>query len=425
MKYFGTDGIRGVVGETINEKLLTKVAKALVLYYKKHSLSPVLLVGNDTRASSDFLLSKLESILLKYGISTENLGKCSSPCLAFITKKYNYPLGLMLSASHNSKEYNGLKFFNNSGEKVSDEFEEEFESLMEKPLTQQIKYVQRKNVEKLKKGYISHLRSLIKNKDKFIYDCANGGTSDICKQLFPKCEKINCHPNGENINHNAGCTHIEFLRLQCIKKKMIGFAFDGDGDRIAIVSETGEIIPGDKILYLLSCYFQGKGDTLVGTVYTNSALEKLLNKRNIKLIRAQVGDKKVYKQMWNNNSILGGEDSGHIILKTHSNTGDGILISIVLANILKTTGKTLKELLSGYCEHFQARANLNVEKNFTLSATLIKDIKKLEQHGARIIIRPSGTEPVLRVFVEHKNKEIAEKFLKQIEDGINKTKQNL
>ena len=132
MKYFGTDGIRGIVGETINEKLLTKVANAIVAYYSKHNLTPVLLIGNDTRASSDFLLSTIESILLKHGITTENVGKCSSPCLAFLTKKYNYPLGLMLSASHNPKEYNGLKFFNCNGEKVSDEFEQEFENLMEK-----------------------------------------------------------------------------------------------------------------------------------------------------------------------------------------------------------------------------------------------------------------------------------------------------
>ena len=418
MKYFGTDGIRGVVGDKLNEQLLKKVAKAIVAYYNQNKLNKVLLVGNDSRISSDFCLSCLESVLLKYGIYVENVGVCSSPCLAFLTKKFNYPLGLMLSASHNSKEYNGLKFFNNNGEKVSDEFEENFEKLMEKKHNFKTDYAKHKSVEKLKLNYVSHLKNHVKNKQDFIYDCANGGTSKICKLLFPKQEKINCNPTGKNINENAGCTHIEFLRMQCLKKNKIGFAFDGDGDRISMVLATGEVVEGDKILYILSSFLQNKGNSIVGTIYTNSGLEKILNKRGISLIRAKVGDKNVYKKMLENNSFLGGEDSGHIILKTHTNTGDGVLTSIIIANLLELSNKSLSEILKDYTEHFQARKNLKVTENFTLSNNILNTIKSMENKGARIIIRPSGTEPVLRVFVEHKNKQIAENFLNELTNEI-------
>jgi len=418
MKYFGTDGIRGVVGEKINEHLLKKVANAVVAYFNKHNLKRVLLVGSDSRISGDFCLSNIESVLLKYGISTEYIGMCSSPCLAFLTKKYNYPLSLMLSASHNSAEYNGLKFFNCNGEKVTEEFEIEFENLMDKQIKFKTEFANRKDVSYLIKDYIAYLKNLIKFKSNFILDCANGGTSNICKQLFPKNEKINCTPNGININKNAGCTHIELLRLQCIKKQKIGFAFDGDGDRVAIVSESGEIISGDKILFILSNFFQSKGDTLVGTIYSNSGIENLLKKRGITLLRAKVGDRNVYRLMIENNSIIGGEDSGHIIIRSLSNTGDGILTAITICNILNICGKSLNELLNGYKEHFQARANLTVKPQFSLTENMLAEIKKMEKNNAKIIVRPSGTEPVLRVFVEHENEEIAKNYLKNIENLI-------
>ncbi len=418
MKYFGTDGIRGIAGTEINEKLLKKIANAIVAYYNKHKLKKVLLVGNDSRISSDFILSCLESTLLKHGITTENIGICSSPCLAYLTKKHRYPLGLMLSASHNPKEYNGLKFFNTNGEKVSDEWEQEFEQLMEKPNRFKVEYVKRKNVEKLKKDYMFFLRSQIRNNLNFVLDCANGGTSVICKLVFPKKEKIHCNPLGTNINENSGCTHIEMLKSICIKKKTMGIAFDGDGDRISVVSENGNVFDGDKLLHILSKFFLNKNDKLVGTIYTNSGLEKVLNKRGIKLIRAQVGDKNVYAEMQKNSSVLGGEESGHIIIKPYTNTGDGVLNSIIILNLIQLSNLTIDELVSDYTNFYQARANLKVEKNFKLSESKIKQIKKLEKSGARIIIRPSGTEPVLRVFVEHKNKEIAIKFLEIIKNLI-------
>ena len=217
MKYFGTDGIRGIVGKDLNKSTISKIAKAIVRYYNKHKLKRVLLVGNDSRISSDYILSILESILLSHGIQTHNLGIISSPGLAYLTHEFNYPLGLMLSASHNPSEYNGIKFFNSVGEKVDDNFEEEFEYLMDKNSSiKTINYINRKNVDKIKENYINYLKKLKKFNISCIFDCANGGTSKIIEKIFTNSQIINHNPNGININENAGCTHIEKLQKLCI-----------------------------------------------------------------------------------------------------------------------------------------------------------------------------------------------------------------
>ena len=423
MKYFGTDGIRGTLENELSEKLLKKVAKAIVLCLKKEK-STKLLVGNDSRITSDYMLSVLSNILLKNGIEIHNVGLCSSPCLAFLTKKHNYPLSLMLSASHNPAEYNGLKFFNSKGEKVSDTFEEKFEILMDKKCKlKNNSFTISKNVECLKNDYLNHLKTLINFSFPCIFDCANGGTSDIVKQLFPKQEKINIKPTGKNINLDAGCTHIEMLRKLCVEKQKIGFAFDGDGDRIHMIDKEGNVISGDKILYILSQFFTNKSNICVGTIYTNSGLEESLLKRQIKLKRSAVGDKNVYKHMIESNSNLGGEDSGHIILKDLTNTGDGVLIAIVLANILQISKKSIKELLENYHEYHQERKNIKISFNSNMETILnnisIQNfIKESEKIGAKIIIRPSGTEPLIRLFVEHQNKETAKRLLNKLSDLI-------
>ena len=424
MKYFGTDGIRGEINKDLNDKVINRVAKAIVLYYKVHKLKPVLLIGNDTRASSGYILTKLGNVLLTNGIQIEDLGVCSSPCLAYTTQKFIYPLGLMLSASHNPAEYNGLKFFNSSGEKVSDEFEKEFETLMDKKVNLPNKtFATIKNVECLKEIYISHLKDFKRFNFPILLDCANGGTSEICSAVFPNQEKINIRPTGTNINLNAGCTHLEMLKALCIKKQIIGFAFDGDGDRIHVVDKDGSIIAGDKILYILSKFYQFSGDVCVGTIYTNLGLEKALNNRKITLQRSDVGDKNVYALMKKNNSILGGEDSGHIILSKHMNTGDGVLIAIILANIIELSGMSLKELLKDYTEHIQLRKNIKVTNKSIVNDILnnveiINLIKQFEELGTKIIIRPSGTEPVIRLFAEHKDINTATKAINTVYQAI-------
>lgn len=421
MKYFGTDGIRGIANKSLNKNLIIKVANAIVRFFSDKT-KKVLLVGNDSRISSDYILSILETVLLKNGIEVQNVGVCSSPCLAYLTKKYNYPLSLMLSASHNPSEYNGIKFFNSQGEKVDDKFEQNFELFMDmRPLKCKNIYRKSISVEHLKEDYINYLKSLKKTNLPCIIDCANGGASEIVKRVFSKTKIIGAYPNGENINFNSGCTHIENLRLMCIKNRLVGFALDGDADRLIVVDEFGNIIDGDKILYILSSFYLKSNDTLVGTIYSNEGLKKSLNKKHIKFYRSPVGDKQVYRAMKENKTILGGENSGHIILKTFSNTGDGILLSIILSNILSSTNLSFSSLLSDYHTHYQILENIENNKPFKMNENLKLIIRKYEENGARIIIRPSGTEPILRVMVETKNekksKEILNKLLQYIKSN--------
>lgn len=411
MKYFGTDGIRGVVGKKINENLIKKLGKAIVCYLNKHYLPKKIVVGNDSRITSHYIFAVLNSVLLKYGVETHNIGRCTSPCLAYVTRKNNFPLGLMISASHNPKEYNGLKFFNTDGEKVADAFEAEIELYMDKTKKLKINYAQSTNCPQLKNDYISMLKNIKKCNYPCIIDCANGGASDIARQVFASTKLVNCNPNGNNINENAGCTHIEVLSSLCRQKGLVGFAFDGDADRIIAVDKFGSVIDGDKILFILSKFFVSFNSTIVGTVNTNSALQDAVKNRNISLMRTPVGDKFIYQQMKKIKSMLGGEDSGHIIIKKYTNTGDGILTAICLMNILNLTNLDFNQLLTDYNEYAMAKANLNLTKPFKQTQNIKMMIDKYTRDGARIIIRPSGTEPVLRVFVEHKNKAKANKML--------------
>ena len=414
MKYFGTDGIRGVVNKTLNNRIIKKVANALVRFYKDKS-KKILLVGNDSRISSDYILSVLATALLKQGIEIHNIGLCSSPCLAFLTKKFNYPLSLMLSASHNPSEYNGIKFFNSYGEKVDDKFEINFEHLMDmRPLKCCNKFSKMICLENLKETYINFLRSLKRSNLPCIIDCANSGASEIIRRVYLKTQIINSNPNGENINLNAGCTHIDNLRLMCAKNRKIGFALDGDADRLIVVDELGRIIDGDKILYILSTFYLKSNDTVVGTIYSNEGLKTSLSKKNINFMRAPVGDKQVYKKMLENKTILGGENSGHIILKTFSNTGDGVLLTIILSNILSSTNLGLNSLLKNYTEYFQIMENIPNNKSFKTDENLKLMIKRYEDEGSRIIIRPSGTEPLIRIMVENKNENSAKKVLNKL-----------
>ncbi len=420
MKYFGTDGIRGIVGKNLDVKLIKKIARGLVRFYNKNKIGKVLLVGNDSRISSDFILSNIEAILLKYGIQIDNIGVCSSPCLAHICKKFNYPLAMMISASHNSSEYNGIKFFNSNGEKITEQTELNLEKFMDSKISLGKKsFALQKNVSYLKDYYISYLKEIKHFDFPIILDCAYGGASEICKHLFEKSKIIHSNYNGYNINSNSGCTNIDFLRSICIKEHRLGLAFDGDADRIKIVDEKGNIISGDQILYILSKFYLKANDDIVGTIYSNAGLEKSLERRNIHLMRAKVGDKNVYEMMKKTNSILGGEDAGHIIIKPYQNTGDGVLIGILICNILNITKLKLSDLLKDYSEYFQAHANVQINKEFKLNKDINLLIKKYEHDGAKIIIRPSGTEPVIRIMVEHENKSIATDILEKLKTYIN------
>lgn len=411
MKYFGTDGIRSIIGKTINYNFLKKLGKAIVCYYKKHNFSSQIIIGNDSRSSGSWISSVLQSVLLRHGIECYDIGICSSPCLAFLTQKNKFPVGVMISASHNPAEYNGIKFFDSFGKKVDEEFELEMESYIEKPFTPPIKYVKSHPAWRLKNDYIIWLKQLKKVNYPCLIDCSNGGGSDIARAVFPSTKLINHTPRGDNINKNSGCTHIENLANLCKQKKLVGFAFDGDADRVIAVDPFGEIIDGDKILYILSKFYLKSGDKLIGTINTNAGLQESLTKRNITLIRTQVGDKNVCKMMLKSKSMLGGEESGHIIIKRHTNTGDGILTAICLMNILHLTNLSFQQLLDGYSEYQISKCSLSFNKPYRPNEDIAILINKYTSEGARIVIRKSGTEPVLRLLVEHKNKSTADKML--------------
>lgn len=459
MKYFGTDGIRGKTCSIWFDKVVVKAAKALVKYYNKNKLKKEILIGNDSRISADYIMSKLATILLKNGIEIHNLSMCSSPCLAHITKQFNYPLGLMISASHNPHEFNGIKFFLPTGQKATEEFEYDFEMLMDKKITlKNNEFRKIKNVDFLQENYVNMLKNLKKFNFLCIFDCSNGGITEICKKIFVNHEIISANPTGENINKNCGSTHIEMLKLLCVKKQKIGFAFDGDGDRICIVDKNGNVISGDEILFLLSKFYLKNSDCFVGTIYTNSALEIALKKRGIKTIRSDVGEKFISANLNAYNSPLGGEDSGHVIVSNFTKTSDGILTAILIGNILETTHSTCSELIKNYRGFFQKRKDIFLPTentaledlkllisfiDFNISSltngfnvfedksqfnsflnsdfferhrnkilNIITSIRK--EKSARVILRISGTEPVVRLFVESKCEKIAESLLNKI-----------
>lgn len=420
MSYFGTDGIRGIVDKTLNKKTIQKLAKAIVKYYQSNDFTPFLLIGNDTRISSDYILSVLSTTLLEYGVNIDILGSCSSPCLAFIAKKHRYPLALMISASHNTCEFNGLKLFNSFGEKVSTNFEKQLEKYMDSSVRlKKEKFGIISNVADLKLSYIEFLKSHKKYHFPCIIDCANGGTSSIVKSVFAKYQIIKASPDGTNINDNCGCTQIEFLRSMCMKKSCIGFALDGDGDRIHVVNKNGDILSGDKLLYILSKFYLKRGDNLICTIYNNLGLEQSLKKHGIMLIRTDVGDKCIVEKMRETHSVLGGEDSGHIIIKRYSNTGDGLLNAILIGNILHNSKLTIEELLEGYAEYYQANDKLNIENAPDLNNHELQVlVSKIEEDNAKVIMRRSGTEPVFRIMVEHESKTIAIKYLKMLKELI-------
>ncbi len=419
MKYFGTDGIRGLVEKKFNSKFLHSIGRALVKFYDKYKFKRVLLVGNDSRESSDYILSEIESVLLSHGISVENVGVCSSPSLAYLTKKLHFPMSMMISASHNTHEYNGIKFFNSLGEKLSTEYEKEIEYFMDN--VKQLKkreHAQSKSVKEYLSHYITHLKNLKHSNISCIIDCAYGGTSEMCRTIFPHSKIINASYNGRNINHMSGCTNIDILRNECIKERKIGFALDGDGDRLNVIDEFGNLLTGDKILYILSKFFLRSKDYCIGTIYTNKGLENSLNNRGIKLIRSQVGDKFVYSDMKKYRAILGGENSGHIIIKPFSNTGDGLLTAIILCNIIASTKLTLNELMNGYQEFFQLYDNIKLTNKFSLSSDIKSIIKSYEEKGVKIIIRESGTEPLIRIMGESDNEEKTRNIIKNIKNLI-------
>ncbi len=422
MKYFGTDGIRGKVGHnTMTAEFALRIANAAA-----QVLAPdggTVLIGKDTRISGYMFESALEAGFVSAGMDVKLLGPIPTPAIAHLIKRYKADLGIVISASHNSFADNGIKFFNNLGTKLNDEVELEIEKFLEKPnMTKNSIDLGRASIDSLAReryqefcistyGSEKDLSSL-----KIVFDAANGSGYKVGPRIFndlgAQILSIGCSPNGKNINENCGSTHPALLQ-QTVKAigADLGIALDGDGDRVLMVDEDGELLDGDQLLYILALDLKAhkklKGP-VVGTVMSNMGLEFALKDKGISFKRSNVGDRYVLEMLRDQGGNLGGETSGHMLCMDHAETGDGLITALQILSVMTRTGKSLKELSKNFKKFPQITENikLNKEKDFKLSSGIsaaIKDTEKQLIGGGRVILRPSGTEPLIRITVEGKD----------------------
>jgi phosphoglucosamine mutase len=444
-KLFGTDGIRGIANKDLTPELAFKVGRAGAYVLSKGKKGKII-VGKDTRKSGDMLEAALTAGICSMGIDVVSLGIVPTPAVAYLTRKYEGLAGVVISASHNPVEYNGIKFFNENGYKLNDDIEEEIEGIILKdedilvrPIKENIGQTIIENNGY--KYYIEHLEATIEGDLKGIkiaVDCGHGALYKIAPQLLKDIKGeivvINDKPNGSNINVKCGSTNPDMIRSLVLETKAdIGLSFDGDGDRLIAIDEKGNIIDGDHILAIcgtqLHKHGKLKNDTIVGTVMTNMGLDVYLKEREMNIVKTAVGDRYVIEEMLSNGYILGGEQSGHIIFLDYNTTGDGLLTGLMLIQVMKETGKSMSELNNLMTNFPQVLVNAKVKnelKNSYLENEEIKsEVDKIEKmfHGeGRVVIRPSGTEPLIRVMIEGKDEKeiegIAKGLAKFIEERI-------
>ena len=410
---FGTDGIRGPVTSTMNPLFVTKLGWAAGSILIEEGMSKVL-IGKDTRISGYMFESALQAGFISAGMDVTLLGPLPTPGVSYLANSNNQ-VGLVISASHNLFEDNGIKFFNKDGQKFSAELEKRIET----KLTQEMVAVESINLGKASRmndaqgRYIEFCKSSFTDLDlnglSILLDCANGATYSVAPKVFSelgaKVETIGSSPDGININQNCGSTNPNFLKEEIIKGSYdLGIAFDGDGDRILIVNSEGDILDGDDILYILSNNLKADSG-VVGTLMTNKALEIYFEKNDIPFLRADVGDKYVLQRLLKESWVLGGEPSGHIICLDSAPTGDAIIAALNLLDAIKDNNFSVKKSLEGFKKFPQTLINLKVNNpnkiivsdKFWSEVTRIE--KQLGQNG-RVLIRPSGTEPLIRIMVE-------------------------
>ena len=434
-KLFGTDGIRGIAYKELTEQLAYNVGLALGYILNRNKDNNKIIIGDDTRESSEKLKENIKNSLSKTGIDIIDLGVIPTPAVSYLVSFYNADAGIMITASHNPYQYNGIKIFNKDGYKLSDELENEIENIINNK--NKLDTIRKKqeiiiNNYNSTEDYVNHLiKSLSINNIsnlKIVVDCANGATYKTAKLLFNKLNLkikiLNIEPDGYNINNNCGSTHIDILKEYVISNKLgLGIAYDGDGDRCILVDNLGNIVDGDYILAILSKY--NNYNNMVGTVMSNLGLIKYCNYNNINFISTKVGDRYVLEEMVKNNYKLGGEQSGHIILKDYANTGDGELTSIKILEIIHNTDKSLNDLLNIMNKYPQVLVNIEVDNNKkdiiinnkNIQAK-IKEVEKKLGSDYKILVRASGTEPLIRIMIEGKDKSIINSNIKVIKKII-------
>lgn len=440
-KYFGTDGIRGFVGAApMSVDFILRIGFAagrMIAQNKKHGK---VIIGKDTRISGYMIVSALEAGLSAAGVDIHLLGVIPTPAIAYLTRTLRADLGITISASHNPYYDNGIKFFNSEGLKLSNEQENIIETFIDQPIIMNPKKRLGKAylVKDASGRYIEFCKSSMPHNTrlehlKIVVDCANGATYHIAPNVFSElgAEVIKIHhtPNGMNINENSGACHPKTLRDHVLQENAtLGIALDGDGDRVLMVDEKGEIVDGDEILYVIllglihTKLFHGG---IVGTIMSNRGLELAIKNLGLDFVRVQVGDQHIVEQLMKKKWLLGGEASGHIIYLAINTSGDGIVSALQVLQTMFLMGKSLHELKKGIKKFPQKIINLSYQgEKFSLEDSyilkLLKDVKrKLKPHG-RVILRYSGTEPVLRIMTEGENEDLVNETAQILSDELSK-----
>ena len=446
-RLFGTDGARGVANSELTCELAMKIGRAAAMVLTENlSHKPKVLIGMDTRASSHMLAAAISAGLCSVGADVLIIDVIPTPAVAFLVKEYSYDAGVMISASHNPCEYNGIKIFQSNGYKLPDELENEIEEIIldetKIPPVMLGGEVGRIHFStKAVDDYIFHL-AMTSDGDfkgmKIAIDCANGSASVTAKALFTRlgaeCFIINDEPTGTNINDKCGSTHMEQLQKFVVDNKCdIGFAFDGDADRMLIADENGRVIDGDRVIALCAKYMKAHGtlknNTAVVTIMSNMGFFKFCEDNGINCVKTKVGDRYVLENMVENDFCIGGEQSGHIIFLDYATTGDGQMSAIQVLNVLKRTGKKISELADEMTVFPQVLINVRVsnfgktrlEKDSEVQLAIKEASEELGNDG-RVLVRVSGTEPLVRVMLEGKDyekiKTLAECIAKVVEERL-------
>lgn len=438
LKYFGTDGVRGVANSDLSPELAFKLGRAGGYVLTQHSKrkQPQVLVSRDTRISGQMLEEALVAGLLSVGIEVLRLGIVTTPGVAYLVRAQEADAGVMLTASHNPIQYNGIKFFGGDGFKLSDELEGEIEKILDAPTDDLPRPSDEGlgNVSDYREGALKYTQFLEQTVSgdlsglKVAVDAANGATSGFVSNIFADMNvdfsTIGTAPNGLNTNVATGSTHPEALQKFVVEQHaQMGVAFDGDGDRCIAIDENGNIVDGDKIMFICGKYMNERGrlkkDTVVTTVMSNLGMYKALETAGMTSVKTKVGDRYVVEEMLENGYNLGGEQSGHIVFLDFNTTGDGMLTALQLMSVVAQTGKPLSELANEVTEYPQELVNIKVtDKQAALkNPALLEVIKEVEQemHGdGRVLVRPSGTEPLVRIMAEAPTKEMVHQYVQKI-----------
>ena len=427
MIYFGTDGIRGVAVQDVTQEVCTKCGNALASL----KCGAKIVVGTDTRVTSGFMFCSFASGAMLAGADIYFAGVVPTPAISFLVKKHKADFGVMITASHNPAEYNGIKIFDCNGGKIDIDTQTEIERRFAKQTICDNMSVGKLFVKsKYANEYVDYVCSFGSNLEniKVVLDCANGASGFVAEKIFKKLGaqvvKINFSKNGKDINKNCGALHPMVVAEMVKKHKAdVGFAFDGDADRIVLIDENGAICDGDQILLFLSNMFKRfdmlETGAVVGTVQTNISIEKQFEKLDLRLIRTDVGDKFVCDELDKRHLQLGGEQSGHIILRDFENTGDGLFCAVQICNFLKLTGEKISQNIFFDLAHQHTRDVVLKDKfgviNSAKFRVAVTECEKLLNHQGRIVTRASGTEPKIRLMVETNDNQLAENILDKLE----------